>query len=134
VEGTSESKASGMRSETNLKFEIAALQVFLVNFAFWRQTTSSPSSLLNPRARWSRSVKVRLLCLLCSWTRRANRKRAETSKRTTTHMRAKVSRKAAESNRKAKKAAKKDVTWKSSTPILVMLLSRTERRLPLCAA
>ncbi|SCV72633.1 BQ2448_4170 [Microbotryum intermedium] len=42
--------------------------------------------------------------------------RKKSSKRTTTHMRSKVAKKVSESHRKAKKAAKKDVTWKSNKP------------------
>jgi hypothetical protein len=40
--------------------------------------------------------------------------RKKTSNRATTHMRQKVKRKISESHKKAKKIAKKDVTWKSS--------------------
>lgn len=39
--------------------------------------------------------------------------KTETSKRTTTHMREKIKKKVTEAHRKQKKAAKKDVTWKS---------------------
>ncbi|GAA5925032.1 RNA-binding GTPase NUG1 [Sporobolomyces koalae] len=42
--------------------------------------------------------------------------RKKTSNRTTTRMRAKVKHKVAEHQKKAKKAAKKDVTWKSNKP------------------
>ncbi|GAA5871118.1 hypothetical protein JCM16303_001695 [Sporobolomyces ruberrimus] len=42
--------------------------------------------------------------------------RKKTSNRTTTRMRAKVKHKVAEHTKKAKKAAKKDVTWKSNKP------------------
>ncbi|SCZ92628.1 BZ3500_MvSof-1268-A1-R1_Chr5-2g08046 [Microbotryum saponariae] len=42
--------------------------------------------------------------------------RKKSSKRTTTHMRSKVAKKVSESHRKAKKTAKKDVTWKSNKP------------------
>ncbi|KAL8281448.1 hypothetical protein RQP46_006132 [Phenoliferia psychrophenolica] len=42
--------------------------------------------------------------------------RKKTSRRTTTHMGAKIKRKVAESHRKTAKLAKKDVTWKSNKP------------------
>lgn len=53
---------------------------------------------------------------------------AETSKRTSSHMVAKVKKKVADKHRKDKKMAKKDVTWKSSqSGVLAFRLVAYER-------